>query len=282
MSRSNKPLPVQKLRGAAKTPLGIGVIAVLVVLASTGGIAAAANNSKPGDLLYGVDTLTEKVQLALAPGDSAKQTLHRHIAQERLQEIQQLFQEKSIDAPGVAVALANFEENKQATISLAKGHSDATEVENELKDAASSIDSLFESKQAALEKARESLKQQAEAAEKAGDTATAAQLRDQASVLDTQLKTLEVKREASKQQQEKLSEALSKESETTSSSDSTTGNASETAKHQQEALQEAVKQEIEAQKEAQKHLQEQQTEAQNKAQEQQHGDTQEQQQGNQN
>lgn len=288
MSRSNKQIPLQKLTVAAKSPLGIGMIVTLAVIAATGGVAAAANSSKPGDSLYSVDTLTEKIQLALTPGSSAKRTLHQHIAEERLQEIQQLFKEKNIDAPGVAVALTNFEKNKQAAINLAKGHDDETEVENKLNDAQSSIDSLFEQQQVALEKARESLKQQAEAAEQTGDTTTAAQLRSQADALDAQLKTLEAKREARKQQQEKLTKALSKESETTDNSNNATEAANEAAKQQQEALQETVKQEIEAQKEAQKQLEEQQNEtakqqqekqaeAQKKAQEQQREEAQKQQ-----
>lgn len=68
MSRSNKQIPLQKLTVAAKSPLGIGMIVTLAVIAATGGVAAAANSSKPGDSLYSVDTLTEKIQLALTPG----------------------------------------------------------------------------------------------------------------------------------------------------------------------------------------------------------------------
>ena len=50
MAISKDKTPLQKMAEAAKTPLGISVITAVVVLASAGGVAAAANGSKPAGL----------------------------------------------------------------------------------------------------------------------------------------------------------------------------------------------------------------------------------------
>lgn len=254
---------------------GMTLIGGILVVAACSGTVAAANSSKPGDLLYGVDIAAEKVRLALSFTNGMKIAAHRSMAQERLQELQDLFKAKHIDASGIAVALSAFEQQKQAATSLSKGTADATNIKDELASYQSEIDKLFEKQQVALEQQRESLKQQAEAADKASNTSLAAQLRTQAGTLDSQLKTLEVKRETSKQEQEKYAETLKAQEEAKSNESSSNAPAevrTETqhaAEKQQEALTEAVKQEVEAQQEAAKKAQEQ-------AQEQQKEDTQKQ------
>jgi len=61
---------------------------LVVLLSSLGGTVYAAQASGPGDLLYGVKTLTEDIQVALESDPEEKLALHVSFASRRLQEIQ--------------------------------------------------------------------------------------------------------------------------------------------------------------------------------------------------
>lgn len=250
-------------------PTRTALIGALILVALGGGTAMAATSSKPGDLLYGIKQVTEQAQLTLSLTNDAKLTTHVDLAKQRLAEIQSLFAEKNINASGIAEALANFEQHKQTALNLSENTPKAKDVENELSADQADIDKLFGAQQATLESQRESLKQQAEVASKAGNTTLAAQLNMQAATLDSQLKTLEARREESKQQQEKLGEVIKTETDSSSTDNQSSDNQQETVKSQQEALSHAVEQEVEAQNEATKKLQEAQQEAAQKAHEEQ-------------
>ncbi|RJO59489.1 hypothetical protein C4546_01925 [Candidatus Parcubacteria bacterium] len=64
----------------------IPIIIIAVLLTGGFGTAVAADNSKPGDALYGVDQALEKIQLKLTFSDTNKANLWLKIAQEREQE----------------------------------------------------------------------------------------------------------------------------------------------------------------------------------------------------
>ncbi len=66
------------------------VISVLVGLSLFGGTAFASTSAKPGDLLYPVKRVTEKVQLTVAVNQQSKAQLQAKFAQERLQELDEL------------------------------------------------------------------------------------------------------------------------------------------------------------------------------------------------
>lgn len=66
------------------------VAATLVGLSLVGGTALAAGNSKPGDILYPIKRIKEKVQLTAAVSPEAKANLRANFAQERLKELQEL------------------------------------------------------------------------------------------------------------------------------------------------------------------------------------------------
>ena len=250
--KANVSAPKKFWNSIKSSPLKMGALVVGIVAVLGAGTVVAADPSKPGDLLYSIDRAAEQVQLAFSFSDDAKTDLHLSMAKERLTELQALFDEKDLNAPGIAVALANFEKEKHEASDLAKDSDRSQEVEDELEGYQSTIDDLFEQQQKAIETWREALKKQAEEAEKAGNTALAAQLRAQAATLDDQLRTLESQREASKQQQEKLNEALESDDESES-------------EDEQEALTEAVQKEVEAQREAAKQVEEQQREADRRA-----------------
>ena len=72
------------------------IAAVLAVTATTGGVAYAANDSNPGDVLHGLDLAMEDVQLNLTPEVSSKVQLRLQFASERLAEAQATFAEDDV------------------------------------------------------------------------------------------------------------------------------------------------------------------------------------------
>ena len=115
--RTMKPRPVQ-----ARKPIQTGhrrswalrmasIIAVLALaLGSIGGTVYAAQASGPDDLLYGVKTLTEDIQVSLESDPEDRLDLHTQFASRRLTEIQ-----AQIDAGEVVSekALALLEKHTQ-------------------------------------------------------------------------------------------------------------------------------------------------------------------------
>jgi hypothetical protein len=63
------------------------VAVVLVLLLAGGGTVAVANNSLPGNLLYGVKLATEQVWLAFTPSSVGKAELYAKLADRRVAEI---------------------------------------------------------------------------------------------------------------------------------------------------------------------------------------------------
>lgn len=68
--------------------LGVIAAVLLVALSSLGGTVYAAQAAQPDDLLYGVKTLTEEIQVGLESDPGDKLDLYVSFANRRLQEIQ--------------------------------------------------------------------------------------------------------------------------------------------------------------------------------------------------
>ncbi len=66
------------------------VISVLVGLSLFGGTAFASNSAKPGDLLYPIKRVKEKVQLSVMVSEQSKAQLQAKFAEERLEELAEL------------------------------------------------------------------------------------------------------------------------------------------------------------------------------------------------
>ncbi len=66
------------------------IISVLLGLSLVGGTAFASVNAKPGDILYPVKRIREKVQLSIAVSEESKANLQAKFADERLKELQEL------------------------------------------------------------------------------------------------------------------------------------------------------------------------------------------------
>ncbi len=87
----------------------IGAV-ILIALSSLGGTVYAAQAAQPDDLLYGVKTLTEDIQVALEKDPEDKLDLYVSFASRRLQEIQ--------------AQLAAGEEVSQKALDLLEKHSE--------------------------------------------------------------------------------------------------------------------------------------------------------------
>ncbi len=66
------------------------IISVLVGLSMFGGTALASTSAKPGDLLYPVKRITEKVQMSVTASEQSKAQLQAKFAEERLKELAEL------------------------------------------------------------------------------------------------------------------------------------------------------------------------------------------------
>lgn len=225
------------------------LIAVAVLAAGGVGTTVAANYSRPGDLLYGLDRATEQVQLALAFTDGMKESTNLSLAKERLDEVKSLLSENDIDLDEVNEALKGFEENKSRIAALLANADakHAKEVDDEFELRENEITKEFEAKQKAIETNREKLKKEYEAAMASGDTARAAQLKAQINNIESLLKDLENQRESAKKALEQQEKAIEQ--------------------HQDSATkeQEAAEHEAEEQAEAEKKAQEEADEAAKKA-----------------
>ncbi len=83
---AGKRSTVQRRSWAAR--LGTIAAVLLVALSSLGGTVYAAQAAQPDDLLYGVKTLTEDIQVSLESDPEEKLDLYVSFASRRLQEIQ--------------------------------------------------------------------------------------------------------------------------------------------------------------------------------------------------
>jgi hypothetical protein len=70
----------------------------LVLILGVGGTTAAAQQSRPGDVLFPIERALEEVRLALAVNDTARASLQLKFAEERLLELRSLVEETQSDA----------------------------------------------------------------------------------------------------------------------------------------------------------------------------------------
>lgn len=87
---------------------GFAPIILLVILAVVGatgvGTTVAANNSTPGDPLFGLDKTIEEVEVRLASNDQSKARVKLEIVKERLEELDKLATENKPVDPAVSEA----------------------------------------------------------------------------------------------------------------------------------------------------------------------------------
>lgn len=95
-------------------------VAVATMTASSmigsAGVAVAAQDALPGELLYGVKGLTEDARLALATSDVAQARLHLAFAQERLEELEAMSGELTTDQVVALLAEMDFHSEAGAEV----------------------------------------------------------------------------------------------------------------------------------------------------------------------
>ena len=199
------------------------VAIVLIAVLAFGGVGtvAAADNAKPGDILYPIDTGVENLRLSLSTNLENEVGLRTEFAAERITEVQQLLQERDVDPQGLNVALVNLTAHKAAVAQLVAQ-------EQELKNRANALDDLFDQKEKELEAAfkeaklglkqqKATLKTQLVQAIADGDNARAGSLRNQITEIEAQLDALDVQEEAVEEaleaEEEKLEAQLEAEEE---------------------------------------------------------------------
>lgn len=72
----------------------IGAILSLILILGGGGAALAANNSVPGDTLFGLDLALEKAKLSLAGAEEKKNELKVRFAEERISEVNKIIEKR--------------------------------------------------------------------------------------------------------------------------------------------------------------------------------------------
>lgn len=78
------------------TPMTAILIALVILLGGSGAVVAVADNSKPGDALFGLDLAVERARLAMT-SEEKKDDLAMRFGQERLEEVQKLRGDGSVD-----------------------------------------------------------------------------------------------------------------------------------------------------------------------------------------
>jgi hypothetical protein len=72
----------------------IPILFMLTVVVSTGGVALAAESSRPGDLLFPVERAVENVRLSVAFSPEKKDALMKQYSDERLSELREIIDEE--------------------------------------------------------------------------------------------------------------------------------------------------------------------------------------------
>lgn len=114
VTAAHQPLGTSRfiLKEFIRKPLIWGTMIGILILGGSMATVSAADNAKPGDLLFSIDRALESVQLALASSNQQKTQLKLGIVQERLEEIQAILAENETDD------IEDEEENTEANFSI--------------------------------------------------------------------------------------------------------------------------------------------------------------------
>lgn len=153
------------------------IILALAAVVGSGSVAAsAANNSVPGEPMYGIDTALESFQVATSFSDTSKAATHLTIAQEKLAELQAL-QAKGRPAEHLAIAaerLADHQDKAGIRIAAAEGKGkDVDDLKARLEEnSARQQQVLADALNRVPEQAQPAIQKAMEASRKGLDTAT--------------------------------------------------------------------------------------------------------------
>lgn len=157
----------------------IAVIFVICLL-GFGAIAAASQNSLPGDALYPVKILAENVQSSLAFTPEAKIKIHTGFTAKRVAEVKTILEQKDTDADKLNLALINLQKNSfDAAAIIDEESQNGTDISKFAKNINDSFDKnaqnlkqIFKNKKASLKTQENELKNKIAEAKKINDQAS--------------------------------------------------------------------------------------------------------------
>lgn len=129
-------LPAQTVRGPFYSltykPMFATIAAIVIVLVGGGATVAAADNARPGDALYGIDTATERVRLAIA-SEEKKSELKARFAAERAEEAEELIEEAEQEEKAQATITTSTDDGTEASTTTTDDADDNSDDANEQK-----------------------------------------------------------------------------------------------------------------------------------------------------
>lgn len=192
----------------------VGAVAVVLGLVGT---AYASNGSKPGDVLYSIDTTSEKLQGLAAFTPERKADLTLSLASERVIETEAILEAADFQAADLATALNGLTEQKKALADLVAAKAElkqqAKAYEDQFEQREDSLDAIFREAEGRLEVQEKALKVQLGQAQIANNTDEVARIRAALTILETRIDALEAEKEAAEEALEAEEERLEAEFE---------------------------------------------------------------------
>ena len=213
----NKPSNKIGLPSKFKTKpylMAVGVVAFALVL---GGTAYASNGAKPGDVLYSLDTTSEKVQSVLTFGPAGRADLALSLATERVEETQAVLEVSEFDSADLNMALTGLAIQKKALADLVVAEAELKQQVKQYEDAfeerEATLDATFKEAKNRLKAEKKQLKAELELAETANNAGEVSRITAALTVLDARLEALEAEKEAAEEALEAEEERLEAEME---------------------------------------------------------------------
>lgn len=199
-SQSKTSSPLLSKLGSKPYAITIGAIALAVVV---GGTAFASNSAKPGDILYSVDTATEKVQSLFAFSPVDKADLALALAAERVQETNAVLEAPDFASSDLTTGLDGLTTQKQILADLLAREAELKALIKQYEDAfdtqEAQLDTSFRAAEAQLEALKDDLELQLAQAILDGNTEEVSRLRTAIDDLEAQLDAIDVEKDAAEE-----------------------------------------------------------------------------------
>lgn len=199
-SQSKTSSPLLSKLGSKPYAITVGAIALAVVV---GGTAFASNSAKPGDILYSVDTATEKVQSLFAFSPVDKADLALALAAERVQETNAVLEAPDFASSDLTTGLDGLTTQKQILADLLAREAELKALIKQYEDAfdtqEAQLDTSFRAAEAQLEALKDDLELQLAQAILDGNTEEVSRLRTAIDDLEAQLDAIDVEKDAAEE-----------------------------------------------------------------------------------
>lgn len=196
------------------------ILAIFALIGAGGaGVVVASDSANPGDPLYPVDTAIEQIRLTLTGNPEAEARLRAGLAEERLEEANELIIKYGDDSPQAEEALEDFLEHVGRLDNSDEFEGERDRIQQLFQERERIMEQYFESQQEMLESTRELIKKQLEEAIRSGNTELVTSLRSRLAGLETQLDNLEDQEEDEQREFESDKESQSSTSESGSDRD---------------------------------------------------------------